>query len=618
MLEARRGAGSYPAWILSLCLPLSPATAGDGLEGQRAFLESHCTGCHGGESPKGDLDLEAPGEPAAPAARAVWEKVLRRVRDGEMPPRKRPRPAPADIEAFTAWIEAGIKDCSGPVDPGRVTIRRLNRAEYRNTIRDLLGVDFQPAEDFPSDDVGHGFDNIGDVLSLPPLLMEKYLSAAETISEMQGVLDRVMTCRPEGRRRRKECARKLLGELASRAYRRPAAKDEIEGLAGFVDLADANGGKFEDGIRLALQAVLVSPHFLFRVEEDIPGAEPGSIHPLGEFELATRLSYFLWQSMPDAELTDLAAKGDLRAKLEAQVLRMLADPKSRALVDGFAEQWLQIRNLRALTPDRRLFPHFDEDLRRAMETETEMVFEAVMREDRSILDLLEGDFTFVNGRLARHYGLPGVEGSEFRRVSLEGTPRRGILTHASILTVTSNPTRTSPVKRGKWVLEQVLGAPPPPPPPEVPDLKEGEDVALSGSLRERMVQHRADPACATCHEGMDSLGFALENFDAIGAWREKDGTFPIDASGVFPGGASFDDLGGMRAILSSRKDQFARCLTEKMMAFALGRGLEYPDSCAVDQVTGALAGNGYRFSALVTAIVRTGAFQMRKCGGRAR
>jgi hypothetical protein len=599
--------------------PLVRAGDKEGFEGARAFLEAHCTGCHGGEKPKGDLDLDAfRDEGSVLAEKAAWEKVLRRVRAGEMPPKARRRPEPRDVEAFTAWIDARLLDCSGPGDPGRVTIRRLNRAEYRNTIRDLLGVDFQPAEDFPSDDVGHGFDNMGDVLSLSPLLMERYIAAAEAIADMPQVLERILTCKPEGRRRRKECARKVLGDLAFRAYRRPVAKEEIEMLVGFLDLADANGGKFEDGIRLGLQAVLVSPNFLFRVEAGPEGAEPGSIHPLGEFELASRLSYFLWQSMPDAELMELAGKGELRARLEDQVHRLLRDPKSRALVDGFAEQWLQIRNLRNLTPDRRLFPGFDDDLRRAMETETEMVFEAVMREDRSILDLLEGDFTFVNGRLARHYGMPGVEGDEFRRVSLAGTPRRGILTHGSVLTVTSNPTRTSPVKRGKWVLEQVLGAPPPPPPPEVPDLKEDEDVVLSGTLRQRMEQHRRDPNCATCHEGMDSLGFALENFDAVGAWREKDGAFPIDASGVFPGGAPFEDLAGMRAILASRKDQFARCLTEKMLAFALGRGLEYADRCAVDEVTSALAKDGYRFSALAAAIARTSAFQKLKSGGNAK
>jgi hypothetical protein len=585
----------------------------------RAFVESHCVSCHGGESPKADLDLRAfEDEASVLAERASWEKVLRRVRAGEMPPKKRPRPAPAEVEAFTSWIDARLSDCSGPADPGRVTIRRLNRAEYRNTIRDLLGVDFQPAADFPSDDVGHGFDNMGEVLSLPPLLMEKYLSAAEAISEMPQVLERITTCKPEGRRKRRECARKVLGDLALRAYRRPVAKEEIERLAGFLDLTDANGDGFEDAIRLGLQAILVSPHFLFRVEADPDGAEPGSIRALNDFELATRLSYFLWQSMPDGELLDLAGKGELRSGEDAQVLRLLRDPKSKALVDGFAEQWLQIRNLRNMTPDRRLFPGFDEDLRQAMETETRMVFEAMMREDRSILDLLDGDFTFVNGSLARHYGLSGIEGTEFLRVSLAGTPRRGILTHGSVLTVTSNPTRTSPVKRGKWVLEQILGAPPPPPPPDVPDLKDDEQVVLSGTLRQRMERHRADPACATCHEGMDSLGFALENFDAVGAWREKDASFPIDASGVFPGGEAFKDLDGMRAILASRKDQFARCLAEKMLAFALGRGLEYRDRCAVDQVTGAMAKDGYKFSALVTAIVKTSAFQMRRCGGNAK
>ena len=365
-----------------------------------------------------------------------------------------------------------------------------------------------------------------------------------------------------------------------------------------VELAKLDGERIEVGLRLAVQAVLVSPHFLFRVELD--RAADGASHLVDDYEFASRLSYFLWSSMPDDALLDAAKQGHLRSPgtLEEQVARMLKDPKSKALTENFAGQWLQLRNLKTIAPDKTLFPKFDEPLRAAMKRETELFFEAIVKEDRSILDFLDADFTFVNERLAKHYGIDRpCSGDEFRRVTFTDGRRGGLVTQASILTVTSNPTRTSPVKRGKWVLEQILGTPPPPPPPEVPELKDDEGGQLTGTLRQRMEQHRANPNCATCHAKMDPLGFGLENFDAIGAWRDKDGELPDRLLGR---AARRQDVPGARRacgeILKGKDKEFTRCLAEKLLTFALGRGLEEPDRCVVDEIAEAVAADGHRFS----------------------
>jgi hypothetical protein len=436
---------------------------------------------------------------------------------------------------------------------------------------------------------------------------------------------KIMACKPGQTKR--EQAREILTRLASHAYRRPATADEVERLLGLVDAAVARGDKWEAGIRLALEAVLVSPKFLFRVELDDRPDSPGP-HPIDESQLASRLSYFLWSSMPDDELFGLAAKKQLTPNLDAQVRRMLKDPKAEALVENFGMQWLQLRNLKAVAPDPKLFPGFDEPLRASMLRETELFFEAVLREDRSILDLVDADFTFLNGRLARHYGIvdtngnragekggtPGesIYGDKFVRVALHGGDRGGVLTQASVLTVTSNPTRTSPVKRGKWVLEQILGTPPPPPPPNVPELADNPKAALSGSLRQRMEQHRADPSCAVCHARMDPIGFAFENYDAVGAFRSKDGKFPIDPSGVLPDGRSFRGPADLKVILKGKKELFSRCLAEKMLTYALGRGLGPYDRPALDAIQAALVRNDYRFSVLVTEIVKSDPFRLRR------
>ncbi len=583
------------------------------------LLGRYCTGCHGGAKPKADLALDRyADEAAARKDRDVWAKVGRMLRAHEMPPEGRRQPSAAEVERIVGWasIVAATADCGLKKDPGRVTVRRLNRAEYNNTIRDLLGVTFHPADDFPSDDVGYGFDNNGDVLSLPPLLMEKYLAAAEKIVgevwAKPGLRQRILIATPNDKNP-SEAAFQILDRFARRAYRRPVRRPEVERLVRFVELARKNGDNFETGIQLALEAILVSPQFLFRIEFD--PRKPGEVRSLNEYELATRLSYFLWSSMPDEELFHQAGQRTLRKNLDAQVRRMMQDPKAQALVENCAGQWLQFRNLKNKQPDPALFPTFDEDLRRAMAKETELFFASVMKDDRSILDFIDSDYTFVNERLARHYGIPGVQGSTFRRVSLQGTPRGGVLTQASVLTITSNPTRTSPVKRGKWILENILGTPQPPPPPDAGELKEDRETVLSGSLRKRMEMHRARPSCAICHARMDPLGFGFENFDAVGRWRTLDGKFAIDPAGVLPDGKSFQGPKELRAILRGRKDEFTRCLTEKLLTYALGRGVEDYDRCAVQEIARMVAGQDYRFSSLVLAIVHSDPFQKRRRPG---
>jgi hypothetical protein len=410
----------------------------------------------------------------------------------------------------------------------------------------------------------------------------------------------------------REAAREIVARFAMRAFRRPVEAEEVERCLTLYDQSAAAGERFESSVRLALARVLVSPHFLFRVELDPPGAQAGGDYPLGEYELASRLSYFLWSSMPDDELFALAAAGQLRSQLEPQIERMLASDKSAAFLRSFAGQWLTIRKLDEVSPDPQTFPEFDDELRAAMIHETELFFEAIVREDRSIFDLLDADFSFVNERLAKHYGVEGVAGNEFQRVKLPAN-RGGILTQASILTLTSNATRTSPVQRGKWVLDQLLNTPPPPPPPDVPQLDEGKQ--LTGSLRERLEQHRANAICASCHARMDPIGFAFENYDAIGRWRDKDGSFDIDPSGVLPDGEAFKGPAELKAILKGKKDLFRRALAEKMLTYALGRGLEYYDRCAVDKIATALEQNGDKFSTLLVETVKSEPFQLRTATG---
>jgi uncharacterized protein DUF1592/uncharacterized protein DUF1588/uncharacterized protein DUF1587/uncharacterized protein DUF1585/uncharacterized protein DUF1595/cytochrome c len=738
------------------------------------FLSKNCFMCHNEKLHSGELDLKSHAQPEQLAKdRDVWENIVAKIKSGEMPPKGLPRPKPEEVATVTGWIESEYQRLDAKIapDPGRVTARRLNRYEYNNTVRDLTGVTFRPADDFPADDSGYGFDNIGDVLSLSPVLMEKYMSAAEKIArravwvgppqfkptrvllkaetagmgeymkvaplkpgfagpmpsktalhtrhrfpvradyeirvslggvrtetappikmvfwldgheiqefevipqrdkkrnfemklpasagshllsaafvnddfdpaknpiaprdrylaietfEIRGPFNAVappmpashkllISCGHEPGHHNASCARQVVGTIARRGFRRPPTESEMNRLLGFIDEAQKEGDSFEQGVRIALQAVLVSPQFLFRIERDPNPADATAEHALSDFELATRLAYFLWSSMPDDELLAVAESGRLRkaSVLNAQVMRMVRDPKAEALAENFAGQWLQLRNLDEAKPDPDRFPNFDDELRKDMKRETELFFEAVVKEDRSILDFLDAKFTYLNDRLADHYGIPGVDGSEFRRVALTGDQRSGILTQASILTVSSYPNRTSPVIRGKWILENILNSPPPPPPPGVPNLDEAA-VGNSGSLRQQLEKHRSNAICASCHSRMDPLGFGLENYDAIGAWRTQDGKFPIDSTGTLPNGKSFGKPAELKAILRADKDEFSKGLTEKLMTYALGRGLERFDRPAVQSVNRRLAAEGYRFSALVMGIVESMPFQMRRGEG---
>ncbi len=576
------------------------------------LIGKYCLRCHSAVKPRGGVRLDRDrDDDAVRKALRLWEKVGDNLRSGDMPPAGAKKPTPAEMELLDRWLDAVVYkvDCRGERDPGRVTVRRLNRAEYNNTIRDLVGVDFRPARDFPADDVGYGFDNIGDVLSLPPLLMEKYLAAADKI------IDEAWK-RPELRKRlmprspRQGGMLYNLRQFATRAYRRPVGDEEVKRLLRLVRLALEQGDGPEVGAKLAFQAVLVSPHFLFRVERD----PPGKVGAISQWELASRLSYFLWSSMPDADLFRLAREGKLREPdvLQEQVKRMLANPKAQALGENFARQWLNLRTLRSFSPDPKRFPGFGAELRQDMLRETQMFFMHIVRQDRSVLDFLDADYTFVNERLARHYGLKDVKGPSFRKVSLQGTPRGGVLTHASVLAVTSNPTRTSPVKRGKWILENILGTPPPPPAPDAGELKEGE---LKGTLRQQMEQHRKNPSCANCHARMDPLGFGFENFDAVGRWRTHDGKYPIDAAGVLPDGSKFNGPRELRQVLLGKKEQFVRCLAEKLLTYALGRGTERGDRCFIEEIAKNTAKKEHRFTALVLEIVKSDPFQKRRGKG---
>ena len=427
--------------------------------------------------------------------------------------------------------------------------------------------------------------------------------------------ERIFTCRPARGEAAEEtaCARDILSAIARRAYRRPVTDEDVERLLTFYDRGRA-AGSFDTGIEMALRRLLVSPEFLFRVERDPEGVVAGEAYRVSDLELASRLSFFLWSSVPDEELLEAAERGELSDAevFEAQVERMLADPRSEALVGNFAGQWLTLRNAAAVQPDEDEFPDFGEGLRRAFRRETELLFGSILREDRSTLDLLAADYTFVNERLAQHYGIPNVRGSHFRRVALEDEARGGLLGHGSILTVTSYANRTSPVNRGKWVLENILGTPPPPPPPDVPDLETAEE-GQALSMREAMEQHRANPVCASCHRLMDPVGLSLENFDAIGRWRDRSETRgAIDATGELPDGTPFDGPSGLKAALLSHPDRFVTTVTEKLMTYALGRGVEYYDAPAVRAIVRDAAGDGYRLSSLVKGVVRSAPFQMRR------
>ncbi|HYG74565.1 MAG TPA: DUF1592 domain-containing protein [Planctomycetota bacterium] len=792
-------AAALAAIAISILAPQAFASDADFKKVGYPFIQKHCIECHGEKKQESDLTLQGfKDEAAILKGRKLWHRALKMIVNGEMPPEKQPRPTLDEIEAFKRSVGAIFEkaDRNAKPDPGRIAMRRLNRAEYNNTVRDLLGIDYNAAEDFPNDETGHGFDNISDVQWLSSVLMERYMAAAESVAARAIVVDpakpsvrwqgakhmepagegvpkdkfrpisgekpnepifsgplhtphqvpadgeyilrarvfakpegdqpvqvALLACgkeiakpatdaeaakifgaaaaslrpfqilktftikgrdektaetidvkippdtrlqrvaiallkpdegkpvpklfveytnlegpldtRPAYQRKNLDCppgkpkdihTREILKTLASRAYRRPATTEEVERLAKVVEAAEARGEKWEAGMQQAVQAVLISPKFLFRPEFEGLSKDP---RPIDDYEMASRMSYFLWSSMPDDELLALAGKNELTKNIDAQVRRMLKDPKADALVDNFAMQWLQLRRLSIIAPDPKLFPNFNLRLKNSMLKETELFIEHIIKEDRSILDFIDSDYTFLNEALANHYGIADtngnrmgrkplkpkgepIKGHQFRKVSIQDGERGGLLTQASLLTVTSNPTRTSPVKRGKWVLEQLLGTPPPPPPPNVPELEEEKGKVAHGTLRQRLEQHRAKVECASCHARMDPIGFAFENFDAIGAYRWKDGKADIDPSGVLPNGRAFKGYADLKGILKERKEQFARCITEKMLTYALGRGLEPYDIRTVDRIVAALAQNEYKFSTLPIEIVKSEPFRLRR------
>ncbi len=618
------------------------------------FIERYCFDCHQAGSNRGNVAFDGIFEGDRDSIdQSTWGRVADALRSGTMPPKGRVRPNASEREAIDQWISQDIFSCNvTETDPGRVTLRRLNRVEYDHTIRDLFGFasDLNLGSTFPADDVGEGFDRIGDVLTIPPILMEKYLAAADRALEqaiqspqvwariMNPVADTIpLSLRKPTFAVRSEPIKRigrpgsvapivvdpeiaLLGRVheilrafADRAFRRPATQDELSRLVGLVESARNEGDDLDHAIRYALEAILISPHFLFLVEEGMEGVDAKRPQPVNDFALASRLSYFLTSSLPDHQLYQLAVRGELRRQenLAKEVERLLCRDQSRAIVEGFVVQWLQIGALREVTPDPMRFPDFDESLRSAMIEETCRFAGAIIQEDRSMLDFLNADFSFVNDRLARHYGIEGVKGREFRRHSMTAFRRGGILTQASFLTISSNPTRTSPVKRGKWVLETILGLSTLPPPEGVEGLKTANGVTPSGTIRQQLEQHRLNPACATCHDRMDPIGFGLENFDAIGAWRTLDEGQPIDASGMLPGGEQFVGPSGLRDALKSREESFVRSLAEKLLTYAIGRGLQPSDRCFVDAIVRETRRDGDRFSSLVRAIVASPTFQNR-------
>jgi len=767
-------------------LSAAPAADAPSTEAYTALLNKYCVGCHSDKTRTAGLVLEKRDFSAVAQDAQVWEKVVRKLHAGAMPPAGLPRPDNADVDHLTAWLEASLDHAAAEhPNPGRTLIHRLNRTEYGNAIKDLLDIDVDATDLLPPDDAIDGFDNVAQMLTISPVLLERYLSASAKITRLavgdpaagvtttiyrakpdlsqdehvdglpigtvgglavthyfprdgeysfqpqlsrsilfiihgleerhtlevtldgarvklvefggieedtrshlnaaqvgdeidarmafkmrvtagphkitaaflrltsaqsaevwqqylrtaldanetkgaphfnriviKGPYDstgpgdtpsrrRIFVCNPTGGQDELPCARKILSTLARRAYRRPVTDNDMETLLTFYQQG-RNKKTFDQGIESAMRRIISGPEFIFRTETDPPSVAANTPYRISDLELASRLSFFLWSTIPDEQLFAVANQGRLheQAVLEAQVRRMLNDPKSDALIANFASEWLQLRNLRGLVPDPNVFPDFDDNLRQAFSKETELLFGSVLREDRNVTDLLTADYTFVNERLARHYGISGVYGDRFRRVAVTDDARRGLLGQGSILSLTSVATRTSPVLRGKWVLGNLLGIPPTPPPPDVPALKDNAG-GLPLSMRDRMAQHRANPACAGCHRVMDPIGFSLENFDALGQWRVKDGQAKIDAADTVYDGTKVDGAVGLRNFLLSRRSVFIQTMTEKLLGYGLGRGLGYYDMPAVRTILRDASRDDYRFSSIVMGIINSAPFQMR-------
>jgi Protein of unknown function (DUF1592)/Protein of unknown function (DUF1588)/Protein of unknown function (DUF1587)/Protein of unknown function (DUF1585)/Protein of unknown function (DUF1595) len=772
--------------LASVCVACTPSP--DALVADyRATLDRYCLDCHNQAEAEAGLSLEAVDLASVAEHPDIFEKVIVKLRGGFMPPGGNPRPDVATIDGMVAFFEDSLDAAArAHPRPGRASVHRLNRTEYGNAIRDLLGIEIDASDFLPPDDEGYGFDNIADILRVSPSLLEQYLSASSFIAalavgdpdtpnvsrifrappdlaqaehveglplgtrgglsfthnfpldaeyelgvflrrnivgymtglewpheleitidgervfvapvggqkdnamsdanfsaaanaiderlrtrvsvtagphevgiafvrrnsalsheplelhtrdldlqnmnglpvvdyvSLRGPFDavgagdtpsrqRLFTCAPATADQESACAHEIISGLARRAYRRPVTSDDLELLLGAYERAKEQRG-FDAGIQNALRVVLASPAFIFRDEPEPEDVAPGEIYALDDVALASRLSFFLWSSIPDDELLRIAEAGRLSdpAEYAHQVRRMLADGKADALVENFAGQWLYLRNLQSARPDIETFPNFDENLRRALRRETELLFDDVMRRDVSVLTLLDADYTFLNERLAEHYDIPGIYGSHFRRVELPDGRRRGLLGHGSILTVTSYPNRTSPVLRGKWIMENILGTPAPTPPPNVPALQENQAGRPARSVRERLAEHRENPVCASCHDIMDPIGLGLETFDAVGRWREREPGGIVDASGQLVDGTQFNGPEELREILLGKPDQFVGVMTEKLLIYALGRGLEPYDMPVVRGVVDEARKVDYRFSALIEGIANSVPFRMRQ------
>jgi mono/diheme cytochrome c family protein len=582
----------------------------------KPLLKQYCVSCHGKQNANAGVNFDTYADVGAIRRDgAVWRKVATRIRERTMPPAGLPQPSEAQREQIAGWVTHTLDspaDGVGANSPGRVLIHRLSRTEYNNTIRDLLGVDTHPADRFPADGGGGGgFDNNADTLFVPPILMERFVAAAGEILDAAKP-ERIFVVLPGKGVTDREAARRNVARLVMRAYRRPIAPAEVDRLLHLYDVAAKRGATYRDAVKYALKGVLVSPNFLFRVETDRKSEQP---YPISDYELASRLSYFLWSSMPDDELFRLAGQQRLHdpAVLSKQVMRMLQDPKSFALADSFAGQWLRVRDLYTnAQPDPNRFKNFTPTLRDALVQEPIDLFNAIVHNGGSLLDLLDADYTYVNEELAKHYGIEGVTGSEMRRVGLRDRRRGGVVTMGSVLTLTSYPLRTSPVLRGKWVLSELLGAPPPPPPPVVATLPQDDSPRDGLTFRQQLENHRKKPECAGCHSRMDPIGFGLENFDATGHWRTEIGGKPVDSSGVLVTGEKFSGPVELKRCLLTRKDEFIRNLTEKMLAYALGRGLEPYDASTVVKIAAAVANDDYRSTTLITEIVKSYPFRYRQ------
>jgi hypothetical protein len=760
---------------------------------ERALLDTYCVTCHNEKAKTAGLMLDTIDVEHLTTNAETWEKVIRKLRTGAMPPLGVKRPDDATLTGLAEWLEDGLdRAAAASPHPGRPIVHRLNRTEYTNAIRDLLALEVDGQSLLPTDNAGFGFDNIGDVLSVSPALLERYLLAAQQIARLavgdakfapvvetyrvpiallqedrmnndlplgsrggisfrhyfpsdgeyvikirmqrpamsngvrgeaqvnrvdlrldgarlklftvggkaqaQGFFDtpveidqgmevrapvkagerligvsfqrseseiegfgpahlppasygyqggsntavangriemavdtvevsgpfnevapedtpsrqRIFVCRPRRPGDELACARRIVSTFARRAYRRPLTELEVKTLVGFYEAGRRDGG-FEPGVQHVIERVLIAPDFLFRSESDPPGLAPGTAHRVTDLELASRLSFFLWSSIPDDELLDAAVRGQLHAApvLAQQVKRMLADDRSRALIENFFGQWLFVRNVSQVRPDPKAYPEFDENLRAAFRTETELFLASQIGEDHSALELLTANYTFLNERLARHYGVPNIYGDRFRRVTYADDRRAGILGQGAVLTaINSYANRTSPVKRGQWLLENVLGTPPPPPPPNVPPFPENDGSAPK-SVRERMEQHRKNPVCASCHARIDPLGFALENFDGIGRWRTVDANAPIDASGMLPNGSKFNGPAEFRQALLKNREAFLTTMLQKLMTYGLGRGVEYYDMPSIRKILKGAGEHDYRWSSLIMGIVTSDPFLMR-------